>query len=71
VICETEETGRSNRLSGFDDLFWEHLQTDLGVEQQLYLKPRKCVNTIFSKLLKKIVGSLELRISLRRCSWDR
>jgi hypothetical protein len=32
VICETEETGRSNRLSGFDDLFWERLQTDLEVE---------------------------------------
>ena len=25
----------------------------------------------FSKIIKKIVGALELRISQRRCSWDR
>ena len=58
VICETEETGRSNRLSGFDDFFWERLQTDLGVEQRLYLKPLKRVNTIFSKLSKKSLARL-------------
>jgi hypothetical protein len=28
-----DPVGRSIDLSGFDDLFWKRLQTDLGVEQ--------------------------------------
>ena len=57
MICETEETGRSNRLSGFDDLFWEHSDRFRGGTAVVAEAAEIC-QYFFFKIIKKTLARL-------------